>query len=55
MKAPLLDEGDWYWLGVEEECDECHEKYPMRWMVLCDGGIIRCYACWEFDQRFKVV
>ena len=43
----ILDEGDWYWQGSEEECGDCHYLFPMCWMVMCDNGQIRCFDCFQ--------
>ncbi len=42
----LLEKGDWYWEGVLEGCDDCHDEYPMSWIIMCDNGIIRCFDCY---------
>lgn len=47
----LLEDGDWYWRGNEEECFDCHNLYPMCWVVICDYGIIRCLDCWQKNLK----
>ena len=47
----LLEVGDYYWEGSEEECCDCHDKFPMAWMVMCDGGLIRCFDCWQKNLK----
>lgn len=32
------------WVGVLEECDLCHEFYPMSWIIFT-GVQFLCYAC----------
>ncbi len=32
------------WVGVLEECDCCHEEFPMSWIVY-NGIQFLCYAC----------
>jgi hypothetical protein len=49
----LLENGDYYWQGNEEECNDCHEKYPMMWMIMCDFGIIRCFDCWQKNEEYE--
>lgn len=32
------------WIGVLEECDCCHDEYPMSWIIY-NGIQFLCYAC----------
>lgn len=44
------------WIGVLEECDCCHDEYPMSWIIYT-GKQFLCYACCyggiaqELEQR----
>ena len=33
------------WIGVLEECDCCHDEYPMSWIIY-NGIQFLCYACY---------
>lgn len=43
--APLLDPGDLYWAGSLEECDLCHDQFPMCWIIYT-GRQYLCHACY---------
>lgn len=34
---------DLLWIGSPEQCDVCHETYPMSWIIY--DGRFMCYAC----------